>query len=107
MDPEVWDSRTITLPPADTWKLLTDDKKGTLTVQAGKIVLTLKLQPMDAAGDETVPAERSARKITGRLFAHGSAKGSGYEHQGSYAHPNVLTSMLYSIVKIAETAKWG
>jgi hypothetical protein len=70
-------------------------------------VLTLKLQPMDAAGDETVPAERSARKIAGTLFPHGSAKGGGYEHQGSYAHPNVLASMLYSIVKIAGTAKWG
>jgi pimeloyl-ACP methyl ester carboxylesterase len=106
MDREVWDSRTISLPPADTWKLLTDDKKGTLTVQAGTRVLTLKLQPGDAAGDETVPAERSARKITGTLFAHGQAKGSGYEHQDSYAHPHVLASMLHSIVKIAATAKW-
>lgn len=106
-NPEVWDSRTMTLPPADTWKLLTDDKKGTLTVQAGTRVLTLKLQPGDAAGDETVPAERSACKITGTLFKHGTTKGGGYEHQGSYAHPHVLTSMLYSIVKIATTAKWG
>jgi hypothetical protein len=106
MDREVWDSRTISLPPADTWKLLTDDKKGTLTVQAGTRVLTLKLQPGDAAGDETVPAERSARKITGTLFAHGQAKGSGYEHQDSYAHPHVLASMLHSIVKIAATANW-
>jgi hypothetical protein len=107
MNPEIRDSRTITLPPADTWKLLTDDKKGTLTVQAGAKVLTLKLQPGDAAGDETVPAERSACKIAGTLFQHGKAKGSGYEHQGSYAHPHVLTSMLYSIVKIAGTAKWS
>jgi len=106
MNPEVWDSRTISLPPADTWKLLTDDKKGTLTVQAGTRVLTLKLQPGDAAGDETVPAERSARKIAGSLFEHGQAKGSGYEHQDSYAHPHVLASMLYAIVKIAGTAKW-
>jgi hypothetical protein len=107
MNSEVWDSRTIVLPPADTWKMLTDDKKGTLTVQAGKRVLTLKLQPMDATGDETVPAERSARKISGTLFTHGGVKGSGYEHQGSYSHPHVLTSMLYSIVKISATAKWG
>jgi hypothetical protein len=107
MNPEIRDSRTTTLPPADTWKLLTDDKKGTLTVQAGAKVLTLKLQPGDAAGDETVPAERSACKIAGTLFQHGKAKGSGYEHQGSYAHPHVLTSMLYSIVKIAGTAKWS
>jgi len=107
MNPEIWDSRTITLPPADTWKLLTDDKKGTLKVQAGAKVLTLKLQPGDAAGDETVPAERSACKIAGTLFQHGNVKGSGYEHQGSYAHPHVLTSMLYSIAKIAGTAKWS
>jgi hypothetical protein len=107
INPEIWDSRKITLPPADTWKLLTDDKKGTLTVQAGKKVLTLELQPMDEAGDETVPAERSARKITGTLFPHGTVKGNGYEHQNSYTHPHVLTSMLYSIAKIAETAKWG
>jgi len=107
INPEVWDSRAITLPPADTWKLLTDDKKGMLTVQAGKRVLTLKLQSGDAAGDETVPAERSAQKITGMLFSHGKAKGSGYEHQNSYAHPHVLMSMLHSIVKIAATAKWS
>jgi hypothetical protein len=54
-----------------------------------------------------VPAERSARKISGTLFTHGGVKGSGYEHQGSYSHPHVLTSMLYSIVKISATAKWG
>ncbi|MFC5551810.1 hypothetical protein [Massilia aerilata] len=69
-------------------------------------MLTLKLQPGDAAGDETVPAERSARKIAGTLFPHGQAKGSGYEHQDSYAHPHVLASMLHSIVKIAGTAQW-
>lgn len=106
MNPEVWGTGHMSLPPADTWKLLTDDKKGTLTVQAGPKVLTLKLQPGDAAGDETVPAERSARKIAGTLFVHGQAKGSGYEHQDSYAHPHVLASMLHSIVKIATTAKW-
>jgi hypothetical protein len=106
VNPEVFDAKTIGLPPADEWRLLTDDKKGTLTVQAGKIALTLKLQPMDAAGDETVPAERSARKITGRLFQHGEIKGNGYEHQNSYADPRVLTSMLYSIAQIAATANW-
>ena len=105
-NPEVWDIRAITLPPAETWKLLTDDKKGTLTVQAGARVLTLKLQPGDAPGDETVPAERSARKIIGTLFPHGKSVGSGYEHQDSYAHPYVLASMLYSVVKIAGNAKW-
>ena len=106
MNKDVWDIRHISLPPADTWQLLSDDKKGTLTVQAGTRVLTLKLQPGEAAGDETVPAARSACKIAGTLFPHGKAKGSGYEHQNSYANLHVLASMLYSIVKIAGTAKW-
>jgi hypothetical protein len=106
MNPEVWDARQSSLPSADTWKLLTDDKKGILTVQAGKKVLTLKLQPVEAVGDETVPAERSASKIAGTLFTHGKTKGTGYEHQNSYSNPNVLASMLYSIVKIAGSAEW-
>lgn len=106
MNSDVRDSRAASLPPADTWELLTDDKKGTLTVRAGARILTLKLQPADASGDETVPAERSASKIKGTLFPHGRAKGSGYEHQDSYAHPYVIASMLYSIVKIAATAMW-
>ena len=107
MNPEIRDSRTADLPAAETWKLLADDKRGTLTVRAGKRVLTLELQPAEAAGDETVPAERSASKIVGTLFQHGKLKGTGYEHQDSYSHPYVLASMLYSIVKIAESAKWG
>lgn len=106
MNNEVWDSQKTTLPLANTWKLLTDDKKGTLTVQAGTRVLTLKLLPADAAGDETVPAERSARKINGTLFEHGKHRSSSYEHQNSYANYHVLASMLYSIAKIAGTAKW-
>jgi hypothetical protein len=107
MDPEVSDWNNIALPPADTWVLAKDDKKGTLKVQAGPRVLTLQLQPPQATGDETVPSERSACKVRGILFSHGTVKGSGYEHQKSYAHPNVLTAMLYSIVKIAATAKWN
>jgi hypothetical protein len=106
MEIDTWDSGHTLLPPAETWRLLTDDKKGTLTVQAGTRVLTLKLQPAEAPGDETVPAERSGSKVIGTLFRHGQAEGSGYEHQNSYAHPHVLASMLFSIVKIAGTAKW-
>lgn len=91
-------------PP--TWIPLTDDGLGTLTVQAGKRTLTLKLQSPTAAGDQTVPAVRSAKHIKGILFEHG-ADDQGYEHQNSYADENVLASMLYSIVQIAKTADWG
>lgn len=94
------------LPPPETWKLLEDDAKGTLKVQAGHRVLMLNLEKASASGDETVPSERSARHIKGTLFAHGKAKGSGYEHQASYSDKQVLTSMLYSVVQIAKAAKW-
>lgn len=94
-------------PPPEDWILLTDDKKGLLTVQAGLRKLKLKLMAAKAAGDETVPSDRSAKHITGTLFVHGQKEGSGYEHQNSYADPQVLASMLYSIVQIAKTAKWA
>ncbi|WP_426174627.1 esterase/lipase family protein [Massilia sp. TWR1-2-2] len=96
----------FTLPPPETWTLLTDDAKGKITVQAGREMLTLQLQPASAAGDETVPSNRSAKNINGTLFTHG-VEGQGYEHQNSYADPHVLASMLYSIVQIAKTAKWA
>ena len=96
----------LPLPQPETWTLLSDDAKGKLTVQAGHHAVTLQLQPASAAGDETVPANRSAMHITGTLFMHG-AQGKGYEHQNSYADAQVLASMLYSIVQIAKTAKWG
>lgn len=94
------------LPPPETWKLLADDAKGVLTVQAGAEKLFLLLQHPTAPGDETVPSERSARLIKGNLFVHGETKGESYEHQASYSDPKVLASMLYSIVQIAKTAKW-
>jgi len=94
------------LPPPANWKLLADDARGKLTVQAGEQKLFLLLQPPKAPGDETVPAERSARLIKGNLFVHGETKGESYEHQASYSDPKVLASMLYSIVQIAKAAKW-
>lgn len=105
-DREIWDFRNSALPPVENWKLLSDDARGALKVQAGARVLTLMLQPPAAPGDETVPAERSAKHIAGKLFVHGQAKGKSYEHQNSYADRDVLASMLYSIVQIATTATW-
>ncbi|MFZ3288304.1 MAG: hypothetical protein WA191_15860 [Telluria sp.] len=99
-------SRLSVQSPPESWVLLTDDAKGKLTVRAGQSVLTLKLQPASAAGDETVPSIRSAQHAAGVLFKHGKEKSNGYEHQDSYSDPQVLVSMLYSIVQIAKTAKW-
>jgi hypothetical protein len=105
-DSQVWNVRNTALPPAHEWKPLTDDGKGTLTVSAGGQVLTLTLEPPSAAGDETVPADRSAGLAKGRLFVHGLSKGKSYEHQDSYGDRDVLASLLYSIVQIANTARW-
>ncbi|UVW27626.1 triacylglycerol lipase [Massilia sp. H6] len=105
-NPEVWDARHIQLPPVEEWKLLSDDAKGTLKVQTGTRVLTLVLQPPATPGDETVPAARSAKQITGKLFVHGETEGKSYEHQNSYADQDVLASLLYSVIQIAKTAKW-
>jgi pimeloyl-ACP methyl ester carboxylesterase len=102
----VVDTPQSPIPPPESWQLLTDNAKNTLTVQAGSRVLTLKLQPPSAPGDETVPSQRSAQHVSGTRFVHGGPQGRGYEHQGSYSDPQVLASMLYSIVQIAKTAKW-
>ena len=92
-------------PSPETWVLATDDGKGRLTAKAGQHTFKLHLQPGAEAGDQTVPADRSARHIKGFLFEHGRS-GKGYEHQGSYADPQVLASLLYSVVQIAKKAKW-
>jgi hypothetical protein len=94
-------------PPVENWQLLSDDKKGTLIVQAGSNKLTLRLVQPKSEGDETVPGGRSASKLPGSHFVHGRKDGEGYEHQNSYANNDVLASLLYSIVKISKTAKWA
>ena len=98
--------KKFTPPHAEKWKLINDDAKGILTVQTGSRILKLKLQPAKELGDETVPAIRSASHITGNIFRHGLADGSGYEHQNSYLNKNVLASMLYSVIQIAKLANW-
>ena len=104
----VTDGDTTQLPSADSWKLLTDDGKRVLTVQAGDRVLTLELQPSADDGDETVPAKRSAEHIisaSGNTFVHGAER-SGYEHQASFKDGQVAASTLYALVKIAMTDEW-
>lgn len=94
------------MPAPNTWRLLSDGGSGTLRVQAGLQILVLSLRSGVDAGDETVPSTRSACHLKGTMFEHGKT-GEGYEHQGSCAAPEVLASMLYSIVRIASTANWS
>lgn len=101
----IGDSGRPGLPSPETWTLISDDAKGKLIVQAGSQKLTLMLQPASAPGDETVPADRSAKHVAGTLFMHGE-QSNGYEHQDSYSDKHVMASLLHSIVQIAKTAKW-
>ena len=95
----------IPWPSPETWELLSEDGNGRLTAKAGLRTMTLRLQPPAEPGDQTVPSQRSACQIRGTLFRHGT-EGKGYEHQGSYADPQVLASLLFSIIQIAKTANW-
>ena len=90
------------LNPTD-WRLVFEKGEGELLVQAGPHKLKLVLQAPSDAGDQTVPSMRSASHIKGTLFEHA---GDGYEHQGSYANPQVLASLMYSLVQIAKKADW-
>ena len=103
---EPYSSHQTPLPSVAEWQLTSDDGKGTLQVKAGYRNLTLKLQAGCAAGDGTVPAERSARSAAGTRFAHGGSGGAGYDHQNSFSDSQVLESMLYSIAQIAKNADW-
>jgi pimeloyl-ACP methyl ester carboxylesterase len=85
-----------------TWTLESENAKGSIVVrtQANKL-LTLNLAPPEESGDQTVPARASAGAVGGAHFRQ-----SGYDHQNSYNDDKVLASLLYSIVKIANTATW-
>lgn len=85
-----------------TWKIISEDGKGDLIVMsAEKRKFKLKLLTPKDPGDGTVPADYSAAKVKAKIHF----KQTGYDHQGSYHNDFVLASMLYSVVKIANTAE--
>lgn len=91
----------------EKWILKVDNAKNELVVQNGSQKLRLRLMPANAAGDDTVPSKNLEKCFNKeRLFIHGTKDGTDYGHQDSYSNPNVLSSMLYSIIQIAKTAKW-
>lgn len=106
-DSELPDTLRDRIHDQKSWILHSDDGKGTLKIRAGHRIITLKLEPGRERGDETVPAERSARSVPGMKFVHGEHNSQSYEHQNSFANSAVRESMLYSIVQIAKTAKWN
>jgi hypothetical protein len=100
-----WRADTADLAPHGdplTWTLESEDAEGCIVVrtQYGK-TLTLRLEPPEEPGDQTVPAKASAEAVRGTLFRQ-----TGYEHQASFQNDQVLATTLYSIIKIANTAEW-
>jgi Lecithin:cholesterol acyltransferase len=83
------------------WKLVSEDGKGDLMVQSTDgHKFKLKMLDPKEPGDGTVPADLSAAKVKAKVrFVQRK-----YDHQGSYKADQVLASMLYAVVKIANTA---
>lgn len=61
--------------------------------------------PPAAQGDQTVPAKSADHQLNSGKFK-GIFRQTGYEHQSSYKDRRAVASTLYSIVRIAQQAKW-
>ncbi|TDF58121.1 hypothetical protein E1J61_35640, partial [Cupriavidus sp. L7L] len=86
-----------------SWKIVREDGEGRIVVRAENgHSLQLRLEPPIDAGDQTVASDASASRIRGAMVF----RQTGYEHQSSFNDDKVLASLLYSIVKIANTAPW-
>ena len=84
------------------WRLVSEDGTGDLIVSLkDQRRFKLKLLPPQDAGDGTVPSDYSAAKVKAAVhFVQ-----TGYDHQGSYKADAVSVSMLYAMIKIANTAE--
>jgi pimeloyl-ACP methyl ester carboxylesterase len=84
------------------WRLVSEDGTGDLIVALkDQRKFKLKLLPPQDAGDGTVPSDYSAAKVKAAVhFVQ-----IGYDHQGSYKADAVSVSMLFAMIKIANTAE--
>lgn len=84
------------------WRLVSEAGTGDLIVSLkDQRRFKLKLLPPKDAGDGTVPSDCSAAKVKAAVhFVQ-----IGYDHQGSYRANAVSVSMLYAMIKIANTAE--
>lgn len=79
--------------------LVADDMQGTLTLNAGGKVFTVKLRKAVGKGEGTVPVE-SAKAAAEGAFA--SFEQPGYDHQMSYGDKHAQWAVLYSIVHLVQ-----
>ncbi|MCC2955711.1 hypothetical protein LK542_08800 [Massilia sp. IC2-477] len=103
------------------WPIISDNKQGTVQLVRWDPVIPNKalypfvngipksihatILPPSAPGDQTVPARSADHQLKSGMFK-GVFRQTGYEHQSSYKDPRAIASTLYSIVRIAQNAKW-
>lgn len=105
------------------WNIISDSGQGTLeigdrnrraahdnsrsrptTTETPKPIRATILEPA-AAGDQTVPVKSADYQLNSGVFK-GVFRQTGYEHQSSYEDPRAIASTLYSIVRIAQEARY-
>lgn len=89
-------------PQPERWQLTEDQGEGVIRLSDGldTQAFGVRIEPPAEAGDGTVP-RRSADDPVRQGKPKLSFKGGGYEHQDSYKNPDVLSSTLFGIAKIA------
>jgi pimeloyl-ACP methyl ester carboxylesterase len=119
----VWEINNCPDPTGwQNWPILEDTKQGRLKLVdwdpdgvnniaglpfndavSGPVYATIL--PPTAPGDQTVPIKSADHQLHSGKFK-GVFRQTGYEHQSSCKDPRAIASTLYSIVRIAQNAKW-
>jgi hypothetical protein len=107
----------------ENWPILQDSRQGRLELVRwspdgpnpafGQLVgasvpnpIFAVIRPPTEPGDQTVPMRSADHQLRSGKFK-GIFRQEGYEHQGSYKSRRAIASTLFSIVRIAQGAKWN
>jgi hypothetical protein len=119
----VWEIRNCTNPTGwQDWPIVSDSRQGRLEFttwdpdgvnnigalpfnDAAPSPVHATILPPSAPGDQTVPARSADHQLNSGLFK-GVFRQTGYEHQSSYKDARAIASTLYSIMCIAQKARW-
>lgn len=103
------------------WEIVSDDAQGCLVMKIPQTrrdmsapgarlgpalnLTQIRIAPPLGSGDQTVPEKSANHQLLSGQF-NAVFRQTGYEHQSSYANKDAIASTLYSIVRIAQKAKW-
>ena len=118
-----WDGLTLPVDGGfDRFRVQDDNGKERMRLNVDGTTVALNIAGKSGHGDETVPALSSMApgqtEVAGNFRQGDQGSGEhvdtdrkgraeGYEHQDSYNDPRTQWATLYSIVKIAQEAKWA